>query len=105
MAKNAKKPDGKFIGSVKVGTKGQIVLPKEIRDIFGIEPGDTLVILADRKKGIALERSGIFNKIANAILSGHGRELYPDTTDEENETFANAIKEALGSADTENKEE
>lgn len=48
--------DGKFMGSVKVGPKGQIVIPKEIREMFNITPGDTLMILADSEKGIAIER-------------------------------------------------
>lgn len=47
----------KYMSSVKVGPKGQIVIPKEIRDMFQISPGDTLLILADAQRGIALERS------------------------------------------------
>ena len=46
------KPKGKHIfGTAKVGEKGQIVIPKEARAMFGLEPGDTLVLLADTKKG------------------------------------------------------
>ena len=45
-----------YMSSVKIGPKGQIVIPKEARDMFGIEPGDTLVLLADKKKGIAMQR-------------------------------------------------
>lgn len=59
--------DGKFMGSVKVGPKGQIVIPKEIREMFKITPGDTLMILADSEKGIALERYDTFAKIAEAF--------------------------------------
>lgn len=95
MSQKLRRKDDKFIGSVKVGSKGQIVLPKEIRDMFDIEPGDTLLIMADRKKGIALERSGIFSKIADAILSGKGREMYPDYSDEDTASFAGAIKDIL----------
>ena len=43
----------KYMSSVKVGPKGQIVIPKEIRDMFQISPGDTLLILADAQRGIA----------------------------------------------------
>ncbi|NLX33236.1 MAG: AbrB/MazE/SpoVT family DNA-binding domain-containing protein, partial [Thermotogaceae bacterium] len=45
--------NGKYMGSVKVGQKGQIVIPKEVREMFEISPGDTLVLLADSEKGIA----------------------------------------------------
>ena len=45
-----------FMTSVKIGPKGQIVIPKEAREMFGLEPGDTIVLLADSKKGIALQR-------------------------------------------------
>lgn len=44
-----------FMSSVKIGPKGQIVIPKEVRDMFSLEPGDTLVLLADTKRGIALQ--------------------------------------------------
>lgn len=44
-----------FMASLKLGPKGQIVIPKEAREMFGLEPGSTVVLLADRKKGIALQ--------------------------------------------------
>lgn len=44
-----------FMSSVKIGPKGQIVIPKETREMFGLAAGDTLVLLADKKKGIALQ--------------------------------------------------
>ena len=47
-------PKGKFISMVKVGEKGQIVIPKGARDLFSIQPGDNLLLLADVEKGIAL---------------------------------------------------
>ena len=50
-----KKDDRYYMSSVKLGPKGQIVIPKEARAMFGLEPGDTLVLLADTKKGIALQ--------------------------------------------------
>lgn len=43
------------MSSVKIGPKGQIVIPKEARDMFGFKPGDTIVLLADKERGIALQ--------------------------------------------------
>ena len=47
----------RFIVSVKVGEKGQIIVPKEAREMFNINPGDTLMFLGDKEKGIALMKS------------------------------------------------
>ncbi len=63
-------PDGKHIfGTVKVGEKGQIVIPKEAREIFNIKTGDTLLLLGDEKQGIAIVKNDIFKKFAEDILS------------------------------------
>ena len=62
--------DGKFMSSVKVGAKGQIVIPKEAREMFNIKPGDTLLLLADVNRGIAINRLDYFNKIVDEIFSG-----------------------------------
>jgi len=51
-----KKEEGRyFISSAKIGPKGQIVIPKEAREMFGMEPGDIIALMADREKGIALQ--------------------------------------------------
>jgi len=47
-------PRDKFLSTVRVGDKGQIVIPKEVREMFEIEPGDNLMLLADKEKGIAI---------------------------------------------------
>lgn len=60
----------KYMGISKVGEKGQIVIPKEVRDIFGINPGDSLIVLADPKKGIALIKSDVIEVVTNNILGG-----------------------------------
>ena len=48
------KPMGKYAWTAKVGEKGQIVIPKEAREVFGIRPGDTLLVLGDIERGLAL---------------------------------------------------
>lgn len=47
-------PQDKFLSTVRVGDKGQIVIPKEVREMFEIEPGDNLMLMADKEKGIAI---------------------------------------------------
>jgi len=59
-----------YMSTVKVGPKGQIVIPKEIRDMFGIAPGDSLVIMADAERGIALQLGSIMEQMAAAIFAG-----------------------------------
>lgn len=49
-----KNSEGKYAWTVTVGTKGQFVIPKEAREVFGIKPGDTLLLLGDKEKGIAI---------------------------------------------------
>ena len=62
--------DGKYIfGVVKVGDKGQIVIPKDARKIFGIEPGDTLMLLGDQK-GMALLKTEIFQAVIDQAMEG-----------------------------------
>ena len=88
----SKPKNGKFMSSVKVGAKGQIVIPKEIREMFGISPGDSLLLLADSERGIAIERYGVFAKIADAIFAGKAKEIYPEQKEEDSMEFAKAIK-------------
>ena len=61
-------PPGKYAWTVKVGEKGQFVIPKEARDLFGINPGDTLLILGDVERGIAIPRKETFNDIHQRIF-------------------------------------
>ncbi len=59
---------GKFAASVKVGAKGQIVIPKGARDLFGINPGDTVLILADVEQGIAILPGGALDQLLAAAF-------------------------------------
>ena len=58
-----------YMSSVKIGPKGQIVIPKEAREMFGIRPGDTLVLMADKKKGIALQTADKLNPLLRKIFA------------------------------------
>jgi AbrB family looped-hinge helix DNA binding protein len=62
-------PKGKHIfGTVKVGEKGQIVIPKEARDLFSIHAGDTLLILGDEQNGIIVTKPDVMNDVALGIF-------------------------------------
>ena len=50
----------KFIVSVKVGPKGQITIPKEAREMFDIKEGETLMVLGDKQRGIAILKADHF---------------------------------------------
>lgn len=56
-------PKGKYAWTATVGEKGQIVIPKQARDIFGIKPGDTLLLLGDEQRGIAIPPKGAFTEL------------------------------------------
>ncbi len=64
-----KSPEGKYAWTVTVGTKGQIVLPMEARDLDKIQLGDTIIILGDPEKGMAIppknQFSDFFGKVVN----------------------------------------
>ena len=53
-------PEGKYAWTATVGEKGQIVIPKQARELFEIKPGDTLLLLGDETRGIAIPRKGTF---------------------------------------------
>ena len=62
------KPKGKYAWTARVGDKGQIVIPKEAREIFNINPGDTLLLLGDEAQGIAIVKNDVFMNFADAIM-------------------------------------
>ena len=64
-----KHPEGKYAWTVKVGEKGPFVIPKEARDVFNIKPGDTLIVLADIDKGIAIPPKNMFAHFMDTIFN------------------------------------
>ena len=46
--------EGKFAWMVKIGEKGQFVIPKEARELFDLQPGDEILVLGDKERGIAV---------------------------------------------------
>ena len=57
-----------IFGTAKVGEKGQIVIPKEARTVFGIRPGDTLLVLGDETRGIVVTRPEVMRDVAARIF-------------------------------------
>lgn len=70
-----KKPAGKYAWTVTVGEKGQIVIPKQAREIFDIKPGDTLVLFGDEKRGIAIPPKQMLNQFASAVFETDNGEV------------------------------
>lgn len=61
--------NNKYIGVCKVGDKGQIVIPKDARNMFDIKPGDSIVVLCDKKKGMAILKADVFDAMTDSILN------------------------------------
>ena len=64
----------RVFGTAKVGDRGQIVIPKEAREFFGIEPGDTLLILGKSETGLIVTRPETLNNLANQIFDSVEKE-------------------------------
>lgn len=63
-----KGPKGKYAWTVTVGEKGQFVIPKQAREIFDIKPGDTLILLGDEQRGIAIPPKSSLSEFASKIF-------------------------------------
>ena len=62
--------NGKYLfGVCKIGEKGQIVIPKEAREVFSLKPGDSLVMVGDVRKGIALVKTEVFSANVEDVFS------------------------------------
>ncbi len=58
----------KFVGIAKVGEKGQIVIPKEAREMFDIKSGDSIIVLCDKEKGIALLKADAIEDLTDKVF-------------------------------------
>ena len=61
-------PQGKHAWMIKVGEKGQFVIPKEAREMFGFQPGQTILVLADEKRGLAIPPRADSQRIMSQII-------------------------------------
>ena len=62
-----KSREGRYAWTATVGAKGQIVIPKEARELFGIKPGDTLLLLGDIERGIAIPPKGRYESLFKLV--------------------------------------
>ncbi len=61
----------RVFGTAKVGDRGQIVIPKEARELFSIRPGDTLLILGEENKGLIVSRPEFLRDLADQIFESN----------------------------------
>lgn len=64
----------RVFGTAKVGDRGQIVIPKEARELFNIRPGDTLLILGEEETGLVVSRPEVLSDIANKLFQSVKKE-------------------------------
>ena len=64
----------RVFGTAKVGDRGQIVIPKEAREMFGIQPGDTLLIVGELETGLIISRPEALNDLADRLLNNVKKE-------------------------------
>ena len=63
----------RVFGTAKVGEKGQIVIPREARALFGIRPGDTLLLVGDAESGIVITKPQLLSDLADEVLANINR--------------------------------
>ena len=86
IMKNSK---GKYAWTVRVGEKGRINFPKEARDVFDINPGDTLLLLGDEQKGIVIVNRDEFDDLISQILEAQDYEDFFDDSYSSNRSYKN----------------
>ncbi len=89
----------RYMSTVKLGPKGQVVIPKEIRNMFDLKPGDSLIIMADAQRGIALQRQELLERVINSMF----QETPPSVPQEPPENlrhFANAVQATIEKGET-----
>ncbi len=91
----ARPNDQYYMTTVKIGPKGQIVIPKEAREMFGLAPGDTMVLMADKKRGIALQTSAALRGVVKRIFNGESHDIDPEVSEEEMRAFADEVQDTL----------
>ena len=91
----------KFMTTARIGPKGQIVIPKEVRAMFGLEPGDSLILLADRERGIALQSSSYYDSFVRAVFDQGAKAAAPGVPEAETQVFASALEQELKRGDGE----
>ena len=64
----------RVFGTAKVGDRGQIVIPKEARELFNIQPGDTLLVLGEENKGLIISRPELLRDLADQIFHSEENE-------------------------------
>ena len=64
----------RVFGTAKVGDRGQIVIPKEARELFNIRPGDTLLILGEENKGLIVSRPELLRDLADQVFNAEEKE-------------------------------
>lgn len=64
----------RVFGTAKVGDRGQIVIPKEARELFRIRPGDTLLIIGEENKGLIVSRPELLRDLADQIFDSEEKE-------------------------------
>ncbi len=67
-------PEGKFMATVTIGAKGQIVIPKQVRDMFGLKEGDALLLAADKGQGLMLQPMSYAEKFWQEICRVRGED-------------------------------